>query len=85
MASILNTLFFVRFISEYCKKYNFTCLMMQESVAEYIAGPSNIFAPEYKMHSDDFTPERDMAVSHDWAVGCALYHALCTVHTNTAL
>lgn len=58
---------------------------MQESMAEYIAGASYIVTAEHKMYSNDFTPERDMAVSHDWAVGCALYYTIRTVHTNTAL
>lgn len=54
-------------------------------MAEYIAGASYIVTAEHKMYSNDFTPERDMAVSHDWAVGCALYYTIRTVHTNTAL
>lgn len=63
----------------------FILFFVQESVAEYIVGPSNIVAAKHKMYFDDFTSECDMAVSHDWAVSGALYFALCTVLTNTAL
>lgn len=58
---------------------------MQESVAEYITGPSNIVAVEHKMYSDDFASECYMAVSHDWAAGCTLHYTLCAIYTNTAL
>lgn len=83
MASILCTPLFCSF---YLLKLKINVsFLMQESVAEYITGPSNIVAVEHKMYSDDFASECYMAVSHDWAAGCTLHYTLCAIYTNTAL
>lgn len=58
---------------------------VQESVAEYIAGSSDIPAAERQVYPDDATTERYMAVPHDRAASRALRAALRAVYADPVL